>query len=233
MVVAPHYCFDLICLHSQQAMVDTPHFLWFVLGMASLKSFLYGAAPILGTTGAALYERQRALVNLGILEVIPGRGPGSGVPLTPDNIAAVIISLLAAENLSDVDKRIVDLFSAIPGEALTEGRSRDDWEKHGKPTFLSEVGRALMGKDLVWRSGGRSRPLSLAAIRVTRPSIGQFDRATGGRPYIFHPTKLRSLMESQRPISITAGIEENALGALINFTQGALSQVEAETEDDE
>ena len=65
--------------------------------MAGLKSFLYGVAPILGVSPAALYERQRALVNIGVLKTTAGRGPGSGVPFTAENFAAIVISLLAAE----------------------------------------------------------------------------------------------------------------------------------------
>src|SRR6478735_4032377 len=97
--------------------------------MAGLKSFLYGVAPILGVTGAILYERQRALVNLGVLKAEQGRGPGSGVPLSAENAAAVIISLLAAGSLSEVDERVVALCRALPDDA--DPIERRLWEKRG------------------------------------------------------------------------------------------------------
>ena len=102
--------------------------------MASLKSFLYGVAPLLGMTGAALYERQRALVDLGVLEAVPGRGPGSGVPLTPENIAAVIISVLAAENLAEVDDRVVGIINAVP-ELAIEIPENPMWSGQESPRF--------------------------------------------------------------------------------------------------
>jgi len=80
----------------------------------SLKAFLPHLASILGTTPAALYERQRALVRLGVLTVIEGRGPGSGVPLSADNVAALIIALAVTDNLSDTDDRVQLLCNAAP-----------------------------------------------------------------------------------------------------------------------
>ena len=116
------------------------------LVMASLKSFFYGVAPILGVTGAALYERQRALVSLGVLKAAKGRGPGNGVPLTAENVAAVIISVLAARSLSEVDQYVVDLCEAQSEGTLPKSPTRDLWAKLGKPTFASDVGRVLTGK---------------------------------------------------------------------------------------
>jgi hypothetical protein len=213
-------------------MVDASHFLWIYPGMASLKSFLYGMAPILGLTGAALYERQRVLTTLGVLEAAPGRGPGSGVPLTEDNIAAVIISVLAAENLSDVDQRAADLCRAIPGAAVTIGPGRRAWEKLGRPTFLTEVGRVLTGKNTVWRHS-EHRLRHFGAIRVTRPCIGLIvDSPSGANPIVYHPDDRDRLIDSQKPISITAGIEHSTLSNLVMFTKGALSQVGAEGKDE-
>jgi hypothetical protein len=80
--------------------------------MSSLKSFLARMAPVLETTSDALYERQRALVRLGILRPIPGRGPGSGVELSCDSLAVLLISVGAAAGLSDVDSRITDYCNA-------------------------------------------------------------------------------------------------------------------------
>ena len=87
--------------------------------MASLKSFLQGVAPILGVSLATLYERQRALVRLGVLPPSTGAGPGSGVPFTAENFAAILISLLASDSLSDVDQSMVALFKAKPKETVS------------------------------------------------------------------------------------------------------------------
>jgi hypothetical protein len=83
--------------------------------MASLKAFLPQISGIFKTTPNTLYERQRALVRLGLLTGAEGRGPGSGVPLSADNLAALIIALAVTDNLSDTDKRVQKLCDASPG----------------------------------------------------------------------------------------------------------------------
>src|SRR4051812_2434564 len=104
LMVYIHHQYGPMATRAQYIIVDIHHFLWSALVMAGLKSFLHGLAPILGTTGAALYERQRALVALGVLKPTKGRGPGSGVPFTPYAEAAVLISLLTTDNLAEVDE---------------------------------------------------------------------------------------------------------------------------------
>ena len=126
-------------------MVDTHYFLWSRFVMAGLKSFLPMLSPWVGVTPLALYERQRALVSLGVIKSAGGRGPGSGVPFTAENVAAILISLLASDSLSDVDQRVVDLCNARPDIP------DEKWIKLGKPTFLTEAGRLLTFHDVVWR----------------------------------------------------------------------------------
>jgi hypothetical protein len=70
--------------------------------MASLKSFIPSLSRRLGVSPAALYERQRALVRLGVLHGKKGRGPGSGVKLSADAVAVLLASLLATDSLSEV-----------------------------------------------------------------------------------------------------------------------------------
>jgi hypothetical protein len=84
------------------------------LGMISLKAFLPQVSDILNTTPAALYERQRALVRLGLLYPLKGRGPGSGVPLSADGLAVLLISLAVTDNLSDMDERVRRVCDASP-----------------------------------------------------------------------------------------------------------------------
>jgi hypothetical protein len=207
--------------------VDTHHYLWSCLVMASLKSFLYGVAPILGTTGAALYERQRALVNLKALESAPGRGPGSGVPLTAYNVAATIISVLAAENLAEVDERVVSLINAPPRLIGEGAHNRAAWEKAGSPTFCTAVAAVLAGGPMPWPMEGK-RPVH--AIRITRAWLGELVSSPSGA----NPTSYLSLHPGRYfwPILIVAELRSATLQSLKDFTQGALSQAAAE-EDDE
>jgi hypothetical protein len=92
--------------------------------MASLKAFLPEVAKAFRTTPDALYSRQRALVRLGLLPVIAGKGPGSGVPLTADTLGVMIIALLAADTLAETDERVVHLCSATPAEGAHDTRKR-------------------------------------------------------------------------------------------------------------
>jgi hypothetical protein len=80
--------------------------------MSGLKSFLHALGPVVGMNPAALYERQRALVRHGILQPIPGRGPGSGVELSAYSVATLLIACAAAPSLSDLDGRIAQYCKA-------------------------------------------------------------------------------------------------------------------------
>jgi hypothetical protein len=73
--------------------------------MASLKSLIPALARQLDMKPAAIYERQRALVRAGLLEMQPGRGPGSGVLASPESVAMLLISLVATANLSEVERQ--------------------------------------------------------------------------------------------------------------------------------
>lgn len=199
--------------------------------MAGLKSFLYGVSPILGVSPLALYERQRALVTLGVLKAAEGRGPGSGVPLTAENVAAIVISLLTAQSLSKIDQYVIDMCNAQPEGTLPLGRARNHWIKLGKPTFLSDLGRVLTGQNPVWRHS-ESRARHICGIRVTRPWRGQIiDSPSGANPIAYYPDDSDKFMISKF-ISITAEIEEEMLSNLITFTKGALSQVDAGEENE-
>ena len=227
--------------------------------MASLKSFLQGVAPILGVSLATLYERQRALVRLGVLPPSTGAGPGSGVPFTAENFAPILISLLASDSLSDVDQSMVALFKAKPETTFDDwswGRSekRSDgrlpfpthfWSEltpRGKPTFLRDVALVLSGYtakvpweeheeayEPVWYIGDTT------GVRVSRVWRGQIVVKVGDSSFFasYHSSKNRPA----RAISITAEIEGDMLNRLISFTKHALSQPEglgqAEEKDDE
>jgi hypothetical protein len=192
--------------------------------MAGLKSFLYGVAALLGTTGAALYERQRALVALGGLQATVGRGPGSGVPLTPEAVAAILISVLAAESLTEVDERVVRLINAPPQDVALNVRTTREWTKAGKPVFGTAVAAALAGRRVPY--GGRNRVLG---IRVTRWYSGQLiESQSGFKGPEFYVYDAKNLPPT--PISITAEIKNEDFENLVSFCRGAFSQAEEEPE---
>jgi hypothetical protein len=202
--------------------------------MASLKSFLYGLAPILKMTGAALYERQRALVNLGALEATPGRGPGSGVPITADNVAVVLISVLAAENLSDIDEGVVALCQATPRlSSRNERAAREKWHGKRKPTFKTELGRVLSRQSLAYYEP-TSGPVS--AVGVTRPWKGHI--VLGPPVSMGLPTEIFEFIserESKKgsyfdPIQTTAEIGLDTLMKVTDLTCFALAAEEGEEE---
>jgi hypothetical protein len=195
--------------------------------MSSLKSFLSAVSPIIGVSPAALYERQRALVKLGLLSAAPGRGPGSGVPLSADNVAVMIICVLASDSLSDVDQRVIALCNAPPDIHTAMNRFR--WDKIGRPTFRSEISRLLSGDQLQWRP----TPRTFRGIRVSRCWRGQIIHGLGALQPIDFFVDERDHYVSDREISITAEIEKEMLDKLVLYTRGALSQVVEDEGDDE
>jgi hypothetical protein len=72
-------------------------------GDTSLKSFIPALAKSVDMTPAALYERQRALVRVGLLHGKSGKGPGSGVRATPESVAMLLIALLATGSVSEIE----------------------------------------------------------------------------------------------------------------------------------
>jgi hypothetical protein len=80
----------------------------------SLKAFMPPLARLLGTSAAALYERQRALVRAGLLDAGSGWGPGSGVRATAVSVSLLLISALASDSLTEAEIRTGDIVDAAP-----------------------------------------------------------------------------------------------------------------------
>jgi hypothetical protein len=177
-------------------------------------------------TGATLYERQRVLTTLGVLEATPGRGPGSGVPLTPDAVAAVIISLLATDSLSEVDQRVVALCNAVPGDPV--GIHKDLWRSKGSPTFKTEIGRFLSGQPLAHTTGRYREPVSIRVTRFWRAQITFGGLSGRSRVQMFF---LQKGGEDPSPINRTGEIEGAFLYLLRDFTVAALKQLDKEDEE--
>lgn len=88
------------------------HYLRYNLLMPSLKSSIDQLSPILQMTPGAIYERQRALVRLGALHAVPGKGPGSGVELSSETVATLLIGCAAFMSLSNLDNRVTKYIRA-------------------------------------------------------------------------------------------------------------------------
>jgi len=95
--------------------------------MMSLKAFAPVLASTLGTTPAAIYERQRALVRQKLLPAPIGRGRGNGIPATAETVAMILIALMVTDNLSDTDSRVRRV-----AEAYVYGKRRSHQFKHHK-----------------------------------------------------------------------------------------------------
>jgi hypothetical protein len=166
-------------------------------------------------------------VTLKALESAPGRGPGSGVPLTAYNVAAIVISVLAAETLAEVDERVVALINAPPRQIGEAAHIRAAWEKAGSPTFCAAIAAILANATMPWPMEGK-RPVH--AIRVTRAWLGELVTSPSGA----NPTGYLSLHPGHYfwPVLIIAELRGATLQSLRDFTQGALSQAAAEDDDE-
>jgi hypothetical protein len=96
---------------------------------SSLKAALPSLAPILGESADALYSHQRAFVAAGLLESVPGRGPGSGTPGTPATIATFLICMLTRANIAENVPFARSIADAVPEggvDALTSASTFKD-----------------------------------------------------------------------------------------------------------
>lgn len=90
--------------------------------MISLKAFLPEIAKVVGSTPDALYSRQRKLVQMGVLPVTPGRGPGSGTTLTTETLAIFLVSLLVGDGVADLDGGVSAALNAVPNYDATKSK---------------------------------------------------------------------------------------------------------------
>ena len=175
--------------------------------MMSLKSFLPQISKIWGVSAAALYERQRALVRIGVLEAIEGRGPGSGVPLTAGNLAGLIIALALTENLSDTDARVDTLCKAAP-------RPQSRCPLTGATTFrraLASILESCEKADQV-ESVSVDRGELAAFIGYANGSEKLFSTFRSARKGSAHPDAISTrAIVPPRPIRLTAELLASAL----------------------
>jgi hypothetical protein len=182
--------------------------------IGGLKAYLPRLAEIIGSTPASLYERQRALLRLGLLSAQPGRGPGSGVKLSADSLAVMIISILATENLSDIDKRVVRLCNARPTPGPTCNVTSARTLRQAVATVLSTPSFSREGDRLI-------------GLSVDRPHVAQisfFERGTKARSTRFEAASDRS---SRQPmIHTTASAISDLFRIIVDDLLALLPQTE-------
>jgi hypothetical protein len=89
----------MIC---KRKVVDTPFVSIYVPPvMFGLKKFISRLSEVLDISELILIERQRALVEKGLLLKAPGHGPGSGVRYSAESVAILLTAVLATPNLLD------------------------------------------------------------------------------------------------------------------------------------
>jgi len=108
----------------------------------SLKASLPVLSRLIRISPNVLYERQKVLMQEGLLTSVPGRGPGSGVLATPEALSLLLIAFFTAPfKLSDLagDTQRVAKATPVAGKKcpLT-----------GKANFLEALGAALSNKQL-------------------------------------------------------------------------------------
>lgn len=184
--------------------------------MASLKAFLPWIHAATGVSVDSLYERQRALARSGLLQSNPGRGPGSGTPLTANNLATFLIALLAADSLADIGTWVGDLCNAAP--ELSGRQEKQAWIKQGKPNFRSEFAKILdIQPGWEW-----TEKFGYASIRVTRFWLGEIIRETpagshivrfsvGEKARISSPMLLTSVTLDREPLLFIFGCYRDAI----------------------
>jgi hypothetical protein len=170
--------------------------------MRSLTSLLPILAPKFGLTPQALYERQRALVRMKMLPAPQGRGRGSGAEATPENVALLVIAVMATDNLSDTDDRVRKLALA---PFVDRRKGRCAWT--GATTFKDALSFCLSAdapaaKDLRHTAVLVSRAEPAASISYDWPKrpegrseFGAKDRHQGDRLRVYAELPNRVLQE--------------------------------------
>ena len=108
--------------------------------MISLKSRLPSLAAAPQHEPCSSLREATSLGSGGLLEVRPGRGPGSGVPLTAESLATLLISVVATTSLSEVEAQT----RFIGRLKSTEGIC----PRTGKRTFGAALAAILSAEDM-------------------------------------------------------------------------------------
>jgi|SRR6516164_8218004 len=112
--------------------------------MGSLKLFIPSLAEVLGVNRHSLYERQRVLMHENIITTIPGRGPGSGVRVSPRSVGVLLISFLATDGLTDAGPVTRELAQA---KYIEDPYDEPDSPRRAARTFRAAIINALAFED--------------------------------------------------------------------------------------
>jgi hypothetical protein len=118
--------------------------------MQSLTAYVPTLARQLNMTPLALYERQRALVRMGVL---PKGRQGAGIAPTVQTVARLLVASLATGSLSEVEERSAVVAGLIP-------RAAERCPLTGMLTFLDAMASILTSKS---RSRGTEITVSRTA----------------------------------------------------------------------
>lgn len=114
--------------------------------MIGLKAFIPRLSKALNISEIALYERQRALVRAGLLEHSGGRGPGSGVRLSAEAVAVMLIAVLATDSLSETEAATSVLAKAKRGRGPHTKKYQGSLG--GAETFKDALAKALSSDEI-------------------------------------------------------------------------------------
>lgn len=110
---------------------------------ASLKAFIPRLSELLRLSPDAVYERQRALRADGLLDHIEGRGPGSGVRLSAESVAILVVALMATDSPTETPaatRRVIRLRRVSLDDAYP------DWKVFGRALVKILDDKVLAGR---------------------------------------------------------------------------------------
>lgn len=182
--------------------------------MISLKAFGPVLAEALGTTPAAIYERQRALVRLGLLPAPVGRGRGNGLPASAEAVAMIIIALMVTDNLSETDDRVGKMAAAEHRRIQKRGMPKPRCALTGERDFKSalvallkmtefpthvtvEMSRNYLQSVIRWVDDGRAFESRFVGERAGRTSYFTVEAFLGNGALKWIGTALRRANDQQ------------------------------------
>lgn len=164
--------------------------------MTSLRKYGDELAKVLGSTSAAIYERQRLAVRIGLIELAGSRGPGGGTQASPETVAALLICYVCA-NGPEPEAHSKDIAGA---RATTKGNILK------ADTFLAALAILLGSTELA------SKTLAVRIAQLDGKATIEFKNSP---PLIFHG-QLRSAYAIHFDVKLS--------GVLIQFIAGDLSR---------
>jgi hypothetical protein len=174
-----------------------------------LKASLPALAGILGETRISLQERQKLLVAEGLLETVPGHGPGSGVRLSPQSVAMLLIGCLAAVNMGQLGPR---------ARAIAETTMTPACGLTGATTFADALTRLIADEAMAAR-------VTAIKVAVTHGyALIEFDR---GSSEFKGPMPMKTeigLLSTERGLSIEIAIATDTIRALSAAVAGQLHE---------